>query len=96
MNEGDILNIAAASGAGACALFGGALLFLLKKLFADAAKNLERAEKLLADYRTECQCRYEKTVTEYRQIMETLNEIKIKLARAEAASMLQELLMDDD
>lgn len=91
MNEAEIINLAVSSAASASAVVISGVV-LLKKMLADNAKSIERTERLLEEYHSECQTRAGKSQAEYMQIIASLNEIKIEIARTESLRRLEKIL----
>ncbi len=78
--------ISGAGGAGTAVLIIG---FLLRKIFLDLSRQIDRTDAILRENKLLCDRRMESNTLEYKQIMASLNEIKVQIARNEAIYSLR-------
>ena len=83
--------LSGAGGAGAALLIG---LLLLRKTLQDLSERIDRTDRALQETRQLCDRRMEAGTVEYKQIMDSLNEIKVQIARSEAIQSLRNHWMD--
>ena len=83
--------ISGAGGAGTAILIVG---FLLRKIFLDLSRQIDRTDTILRENKQLCDQRMESGILEYKQIMASLNEIKVQIARNEAINTLRNNVLD--
>lgn len=87
-NEMDLIQFlwTGAGGAGAAAVIA---FMLLRRTLKELSDHIDRTERDLTECRRICDARLEKTELEYKQIICTLNEIRVQLARTELIAVMR-------